>query len=455
MVIQRGVVLETVYIKKVNVPQKKLHNVRAVAAAIFAKLLNRQGSLTRWLPSYTDKLTERDKRLAHELCYGSCRWYPLLHWYLEQLLRKKLRNKDKDIFALLIIGLYQLEFTRIPPHAAINETVNAVKAFKKPWAEKFINGVLRNYLRTKEHLQCQAKQQPSLSYSHPNWLLTALQAAWPVHFDSVLKANNHHPPFTLRINRQQTTRAAYLVELTNRGIHAIIADCSPWGIVVSDALPVDQLPGFAVGAVSVQDDAAQLAAPLLQLQPNIRVLDACCAPGGKTCHIGESEPLVDLVAVDVDERRLQRVYENLARLNITAEVICADVSSPADWWDGCPFDRILLDVPCSGTGVIRRHPDIKLLREKEDIAALVERQKRLLQVTWPLLKPGGLLLYATCSVLPAENSSVIEWFIDQYKDALHDPIAASWGVDQLFGRQLLPQIDGHDGFYYARVRKLS
>ena len=436
-------------------PKEKPRNIRAVAAAIFAKLLNHKGSLTYWFPAYTSQLTERDKRLVREICYGSCRWYPLLNWYLEQLLRKKLRKKDKDILALLIIGLYQLAFTRIPHHAAINETVNAVRVLRKPWAEKLTNGVLRSYLRLEKQLQYQAERQPGLLYAHPHWLLATLKESWPMHVDSVLKANNHHPPFTLRINQQQTTRAAYVAELTSRGIHVTTTDYSPWGIVAGNALPVDQLPGFATGAVSVQDEAAQFAAPLLQLKPKIRVLDACCAPGGKTCHIGEIEPLTNLVAVDVDEKRLKCVYENLIRLNITAEVICADVSLPAEWWNGCPFDRILLDVPCSATGVIRRHPDIKLLRERQDITALVEQQKRLLKAVWPLLNPGGLLLYSTCSVLPEENASVIAWFIDRYKDAAHSPIIANWGVAQPFGRQLLPQIDGHDGFYYALVSKLN
>ena len=437
-----------------NISKEKPPNVRAVAATIFAKLLLRQGSLTSWLPAYTNRLTERDKSLTHELCYGSCRWYPLLNGYLQPLLKKDLRNKDKDIFALLIIGLYQLEFTRIPHHAAINETVNAAKVLKKPWAAKFINGVLRNYLRTKEQLHYQAKQ-PSLRYAHPHWFLSALQVAWPAYFDSVLKANNHHPPFTLRVNQRQTTRSAYSAQLKHQGINAVSTGFSPWGLVVSNALPVDQLPEFAAGAVSIQDEAAQLAPSLLQLQPDLRVLDACCAPGGKTCHIGESEPLVDLVAIDVDERRLKRVYENLARLKIAAEVICGDACSPEDWWDGRYFDRILLDAPCSATGVIRRHPDIKLLLEEKDVAVLIEQQKKLLQSMWSLLKPDGLLVYATCSVLPSENSSVIKWFIDQHKDAVHESIASSWGLPQPFGRQLLPQIDGHDGFYYACVRKLA
>jgi len=426
-----------------------------VAATLLTQLLHRQGSLTRWLPAYTQQFSERDKSLVSELCYGSCRWYPLLHWYLQQLLRKNLRGKDKDIFALLIVGLYQLEFTRIPGHAALYETVDAARALQKNWACRLVNGVLRNYLRTREQLHSRVKQQSYLSYAHPHWLLSALQAAWPAEIDDILRANNQHPPFTLRINQRQTMRSNYLAQLTQQGINAIPTNFSPWGLTIGSAVPVEQLPAFTGGAVSVQDEAAQLAAPLLQLQPNIRVLDACCAPGGKTCHIAESEPTAALVAVDVDAGRLARVHDNLARLKIAATVICADINSPEQWWDGHLFDRILLDVPCSATGVMRRHPDIKLLRRAEDIVALVERQQHLLRSIWRLLKPGGLLLYATCAVLPAENSSVIAWFIDRHKDAIHEPIKAAWGVAQPFGRQLLPQINGHDGFYYARMCKLA
>lgn len=437
-----------------NISKTTTHNVRTIAAKVIAKLLRRQGSLTRWLPIYTKELTDRDQRLVREICYGSCRWYFLLDWYLQQLLKKNLRNKDKDIFALLIVGLYQLAFTRIPHHAAINETVNTVKTLKKPWARNLINGVLRNYLRTAEQLDFQAKRQPFLLQAHPNWLVSALQSAWPAQIDELLRANNQHPPFTLRVNSQKFSRCDYQEQLKHQSIEAKLTHFSPWGLVVDSAMPVNKLPGFMDGAVSIQDEAAQLAAQLLELKPNIRVLDACCAPGGKTCHIGESEPSTDLVAIDIDEKRLQRVYENLTRLKISAEVICADVRSTDDWWDGRPFDRILIDAPCSATGVIRRHPDIKLLREKQDIALLTKQQKQLIQLMWPLLKPDGLLLYATCSVLPAENTSIIDWFINQQQDAMHDPITADWGIPQPFGRQLLPEMDGHDGFYYAKIRKL-
>ena len=439
---------------KLNISKAKTQNVRAIAARVITKLLRRQGSLTLWLPIYTEGLTDRDQRLVWEICYGSCRWYSLLHWYLQQLLKKDLRNKDKDIFALLIVGLYQLVFTRIPHHAVINETVNTVKTLKKPWAGKLINGVLRNYLRTAEQLHFQAKQQPFLLQAHPNWLVSALQAAWPDQIDELLRANNQHPPFTLRVNQQKLSRSDYLEQLKHQSIEAKLTEFSPWGLVVNSAMPVNKLPGFVDGAVSIQDEAAQLAAPLLQLKPHIRVLDACCAPGGKTCHIVESEPLIELIAIDMDQKRLQRVHENLTRLQISAEVICADVRSTDDWWDGRPFDRILIDVPCSATGVIRRHPDIKVLREEQDIAPLIKQQKQLIQLMWPLLKPDGLLLYATCSVLPAENTSIIGWFINQQQDAVHDPITADWGIPQPFGRQLLPQMGGHDGFYYARIRKL-
>jgi 16S rRNA (cytosine967-C5)-methyltransferase len=439
-------------------------NARTVTVKILLRLLKQKGSLASELHLLND-IDEQEKRFAQELCYGVCRWYFLLENTLNTFIAKPLKEKDSDIKLLLLLGIYQLQFTRVAPHAAINETVNATLFFRKQWAKKLVNGVLRSFQRQQdaEPIICEPKQ------SHPRWLQKAITQAWPEQADDIFFANNQHPPFTLRINTQHKTVDEYLLQLNKsanskdvenedgkaKNISATKTPYSSFGLTLDKATDVTQLAGFNDGVVSVQDEAAQLAAPLLQLQPQLRVLDACCAPGGKTCHIGETQPdLAALVAIDLEERRLTRVRENIARLSISAEVICGDGTEPNTWWDGKPFDRILLDAPCSATGVIRRHPDIKILRHQQAVNDLSDLQLRLLNALWPLLSDGGILLYATCSVLPQENTHVIEQFLATHKDdAQHDVITADWGIEQPYGRQLLPQNKGHDGFYYARLIK--
>ncbi|MFT6102262.1 MAG: 16S rRNA (cytosine967-C5)-methyltransferase [Candidatus Endobugula sp.] len=446
-----------------------LHNIRTITVKILLRLLQQKGSLASELP-IAITLNEKDKRLTHELCYGVCRWYFLLEHQLNGLIDKPLKNKDKDIHLLLLLGLYQLQFTRVAAHAAINETVNAAMPFRKPWAKKLINGVLRSFQRQQsangepEELDCPDSSSrlsagnindtiPSAhKIAHPQWLQEMIVKAWPTQSKAVFAANNQHPPFTLRVNQQH-----YLVD----DYQALLSDVSTTktlysdvGLTLSHAVDVKQLPGFTQGHSSVQDEAAQLAAGLLQLAPQQRVLDACCAPGGKTCHIGEQQPnLTALIGVDLEQRRLARVEENIQRVQVDAQIICGDGTRPNDWWDGQLFDRILLDAPCSATGVIRRHPDIKLLRHAKDINAAAELQLQLLNALWPLLADGGILVYATCSVLPQENTDVIGHFIANHSNAKHDVIEADWGMVQPYGRQLLPQINGHDGFYYARLIK--
>jgi 16S rRNA (cytosine967-C5)-methyltransferase len=265
-------------------------------------------------------------------------------------------------------------------------------------------------------------------------------------------ANNSHPPFTLRINTQKISRSEYLTLLQGLEINAAVTPFSPYGITLENACDPRKLPLFAEGLISVQDEAAQLSANFLQLSPNMKVLDACCAPGGKTGHMLEVEPSILVTALDADERRLGRVRENLTRLGVTANVICGD-GTKTNWWDGELFDRILLDAPCSATGIIRRHPDIKVLRTPEELDKLGELQAKLLHNLWSLLKPGGFLIYATCSVMPKENTQIIEAFLKRHPDAKCDLMAEQWGIEQAYGRQLLPSAEGHDGFYYARLHK--
>lgn len=429
-------------------------NVRTAAALVVGQVLRHQGSLSSLLPEMQPKVPERDRPLLQELCYGSLRWQPQLALYLERLLDKPLRAKDGDIQALLLLGLYQLIYTRIPDHAAIGATVDCARALKKPWATRLINGVLRRFQRERLALDEQLQPHPVFSSAHPRWLLDALKAAWPEHLDALIHANNSHPPLTLRLNQRAGSRETYLATLAERGIEAQATPYSAVGIQLTKPRDPTDLPLFAEGSVSVQDEAAQLAAPLLELAPGQRVLDACSAPGGKTGHILETEPgLAQVVALDADPRRLVRVRENLARLNLQAQVISGDAAEPDTWWDGQPFERILLDAPCSATGIIRRHPDIKYLRSPGEIAKLAQLQARLLDRLWTLLAPGGVLVYATCSIMPEENSAQIEAFLARQPDATCDRLDVPWGIAQTAGQQLLPDAAGADGFYYARLRK--
>ena len=429
-------------------------SLRALAARFLADVLRGEKSLAA-LPPFT-QLSSQDRALLQELCYGVCRYYHRVDAVVQALLPKPLKAKDADVLALLHLGLYQLFFTRVPDHAAIGATVEAAANLKKPWAKGLLNGVLRNAQRRREEFAEPPAEDPVRFYSHPAWLIGLLREAWPEHWQGILLVNNQHPTFSLRVNRRHTTREAYAQQLQNAEIAFTPSSLAADGFTLPQALPVRQLPGFVEGAVSVQDEAAQLAADLLQLAPGQRVLDACCAPGGKTCHLLEREAdLAEVVALDVEEQRMVRVRDNLQRLQLQATLKVADAAQPATWWDGAYFDRILLDAPCSATGVIRRHPDIKLLRRANDIVKLADLQRQLLTALWPTLRSGGLLVYATCSVLPQENNRQVANFVNATADAEHLAIAAPWGLTCAYGRQLLPQAGGHDGFYYAVLRKRS
>ena len=434
----------------------KKHNARIVSVTVLQRLLKQQGSLASEL-SLAEKLDDNERRLAHELCYGVCRWYFFLEKIAEQFLSKPLKAKDNDIRLLILLGIYQLQFTRIAPYAIINETVNCASFFRKLWAKKLINAVLRSFQRKVNDTPLEITET-DFKQSHPQWLQQEIQHYWPQQAAAIFKANNDHPPMTLRVNQQKITREKYQSLLNDHSENMVASETpySPEGLLLDVPVPVSALPHFEEGYTSVQDEAAQLAADLLQLQAGQHVLDACCAPGGKTCHIAEKQPdIASLTAVDLEKRRLQRVHENLLRLHINAKVICGDVSEPQGWWDGQYFDRILLDAPCSATGVIRRHPDIKLLRSKQAVTDLAQLQLQLLEALWLLLAEDGILLYVTCSVLPVENTQVMEAFVASKQDVEHDIIEAKWGLQQPCGRQLLPQYKGHDGFYYARLKKRS
>jgi 16S rRNA (cytosine967-C5)-methyltransferase len=429
-------------------------NIRYTAALLVTDVLSGK-SLSDSLPAALAQFTDsRDAALVQAIAYGVCRHYDYLVAVLDQLLEKPLKAKDLDVFSLLLVGLYQLIELRVPAYAAVAETVSAVNNLNKAWAKNLVNAVLRNYQRRAEDISAKLADNNVAKYAHPQWMIGMLQKSWPEQWQEVLTANNQHPPFSLRVNGLHNTREAYLEKLTRVGIAASAIPHTEHGLVLENAVDVMELPGFVAGDISVQDGAAQLAAELLMLEPGLRVLDACAAPGGKTAHIAEREPALDeLVAVDKDAERLDVVRENLMRLRVDATIIKGDAGKTGQWWNGKLFDRILLDAPCSASGVIRRHPDIKLLRRPDDVKAFAVEQLRLMTGLWPLLKKDGMLLYATCSVFPHENTAVLTQFLASQADAQIEPMKVIVGQPTALGQQIFPGTHGMDGFYYALLRK--
>lgn len=426
-------------------------DTRAAAARVIGDVLAGR-SLNQALPEQLPQVAERDRGLLQQLCYGTLRQQPKLQALLGQLLSKPLKGKDSDIQGLLLCGLYQLESTRIPDHAAVAATVGAVAALKKPWARGMTNAVLRRFLRERDTLT--PGLAAAAAASHPEWLYRALYKQWPDDAEQIIEANNLQPPMTLRVNAGRVSRRDYLAQLAAQGIEASPGQLSEQAIYLATPRDVSQLPGFSQGDVSVQDEAAQMAAPLLQAAAGERVLDACAAPGGKACHLLELQPgLAELVAMDVDEARLLKVSENLLRLGLQATLRVGDASHPGDALAPASFDRILVDAPCSATGVIRRHPDVKVLRRPEDIGEMAEMQLRILRGLWPLLKPSGVLLYATCSVLAEENQDVVARFLESEPGAAAVSLTRPWGRAAGCGRQLLPSSQGADGLFYALLCK--
>ena len=447
-------------------------NSRATAATALAKVLplgrnsQFQGrSLSDVLPQVLAQQNPEDRGLVQALCFGVCRQFTWLDQIANQLIRQPFKPKDSDLHALLLVGLFQLYHMRIPDHAAISETVEGARQLDKVWAVKVLNGMLRRAQREKSALTAAVPTSLAVTYSHPQWLVDCLKAAWPERVEKILAANNEPGPMTLRVNQRFNSRDTYLEGLREARIAASLSALSASAILLTQPVDVNELPGFSEGLCSIQDEAAQLAAHILDPRPGESILDACAAPGGKTTHLLEKQPqLQQLIAVDSDAQRVQRIDENLTRLKLSADVVCQDLlaycQSAAQ--QDVQFDRILLDVPCSATGVIRRHPDIKWLRKRKDIAALANTQLQLLQACWPLLKTGGTLLYATCSVLPQENERVINQFLKAEPSASEEVIVLTSDANQRLqatkvsaGCQLLPEIGGSDGFYYAKLRKFD
>ncbi|MDF1645569.1 MAG: 16S rRNA (cytosine(967)-C(5))-methyltransferase RsmB [Legionellaceae bacterium] len=422
----------------------KKQNERALALEALSEVVEKKQSLSH----LKTKLTP----FAQALCFGVCRHYTRLSAITEQLLKKPLKKPKVQL--VLLIGLYQLRELDLPEYAVLHETVALLNQPNLAWAKSLVNAVLRRYCREREAINQILTNHSTYLYSYPDWLLKRIQKSWPNHWKDIIHHSNQHPPMNLRVNAKHNSRKAYQSQLQAQNIEVTPLLHTTHGLQLNHPVDVHTLPGFQTGDVSIQDGAAQIAASLLSLEPGLRILDACAAPGGKTCHILETEPkLKACFALDVDAKRLTRTAKNLSRLSLKATLITGDATKPDTWWDGQLFDRILLDAPCSATGVIRRHPDIKLLRTPKDISQITQVQTRMLNALWPLLEPGGILVYATCSILPEENEIQIASFIQQNSDCSLSPSPQDFGHSTGHGWQILPGEQAMDGFFYSVLHK--
>jgi 16S rRNA (cytosine967-C5)-methyltransferase len=428
-------------------------DARALAAEVLADVALRGTSLRERLQPAQSKLVDaRDRAFLTALCSEGARWWLRFDKALDVLLQQPLRKREPALHALLVLGLVQLEVLHLPPHAAVAATVEATRALQRGGFSKLVNAVLRRWLRERDGLNEILDRDQSTRFAHPRWLVEAIAHDWPDHVDDILAENNQPSPPMLRVNSRRATREAVVLELAEAGI---LAKSHTW---LRDALQlgghadIARLPGFAKGHFSVQDGSAQCAADLMQVRDGLRVLDACAAPGGKACHILERADS-ELLALEREPARASSIRSNLERLHLACELRNSDAGNPETWWDGNPFDRILLDAPCSATGVIRRHPDIKLHRRASDIPQLAREQARLLEALWPLLARHGRLVYATCSILHEENERVVAGFLNAHPDAQPERCDLPVGRAAGAGWQILPGEGGLDGMYYAVIAK--
>jgi 16S rRNA (cytosine967-C5)-methyltransferase len=434
-------------------------SARSLAAHAVARVLREGVTLDTALKDALVAAPTKLHASVRSLSYGAVRGYFRHEAILGKLLSTPVRSLDPLVRALLSVALYEIEDARTPDYAVVDAAVNTAKATDAVRASGLINAVLRRYLRERKALDAEIASRPATRHAAPIWLADCFRADWPVRWTQLLAASDTQAPMWLRVNSRMATAAEYLEKLKEAGIGARAEERVPQAIRLDSPCDVHDLPGFAAGVVSVQDLGAQCVAFPLGLAPDQRVLDACAAPGGKTALIAEREPrLKKLLAVDIDPHRLGRVRDNLSRGALSAEVVAGDAATPMPWWDGVPFDRILLDAPCSALGVIRRHPDIRLRKSPSDIDKLPALQLRLLKAVWSLLAPGGRLVYVTCTVTRSENRDVIAAFLGSMQGASPVP-AESWegwpgfGEADEYGRQILPGEAGADGFYYAALTK--
>jgi len=454
---------------------------RKVALNILLSVLRDDGHSLTSLTHLTENLDPRDAAFARMLSFGVLRFYQQLEALLKPFIKKPLKTKDRDVQLVMLMALYQILYTRVPEFAVVDSAVKQIRKSKKKWAANMVNGVLRSFLRDIEgrktegqktadqktaEINANLKTEEAI-YSHPQWIIDRIKQDWPdnsdlnktINWQHILLANNQQAPMTLRINQQKISTEKYQMQLENEfELSADIVAGVAQALILRQARDVKQLPGFDKGFLSVQDAGAQLAAHILQPAAGDNILDACAAPGGKTAHLFEMQPNIKITALDISETRLQRVEENCQRLGFSPTLIAADATAVDDWWQGELFDKILLDVPCSAVGVVRRHPDIKHLRRPEDIASLVKLQREILLKNWPLLKPGGQLLYASCSLLKAENEQQVDWFLQQVNNV--KVVSISERISEIESRanlingvQLFPVSGVTDGFYYALLEK--
>ncbi|CAB5503331.1 16S rRNA (cytosine(967)-C(5))-methyltransferase (EC [Bathymodiolus thermophilus thioautotrophic gill symbiont] len=404
------------------------NNTRTVALQAICSVVLEKKSLSAFV--YPEEVSA----LTKSLVFGTIRFYHQLNDIVSGLLKHSLKKEDLDIHCLMLLGAYQILHSNVAAHASIFETVNVTNELDKPWAKKLVNAILREIDRQKSVLQKQ------IHYSHPTWLLKKIKQYYPNDFEQIFQQNNTQAPMTLRVHPDFHKQSLLAV--------------APQAQILDKAVNVYAIQDFDKGACFVQDASAQLAAPLLDPKNDDLILDACCAPGGKTTHLSELAPQSKIIALDNNPDRLKRVQENIDRFKIKNITLLQGKAQNQDWWDGKLFDKILLDAPCSATGVIRRHPDIKLLRKPKDISALVDLQKNILNNLWILLKPGGTLLYATCSILKNENETQIAQFLQTHDEAIEEEITLDWGYKATHGKQQIPCYE-FDGFYYAKLKKIN
>lgn len=423
---------------------------RFAAIKVLLQVTQHHKNLTDALGAFRD---HPKQSLIAELCFGVCRQYYALKAILEGLCNKAFKTKDKDIELALLLGLYQLKFMNIKPFAAVDETVKVALKLRKQWAKSVINATLRRFIREQETIETQLKTNIEYQTAHPAWLLRSLEQQ-NVNYQPWILNNNQQAPLYLRLDLSKVSRDRYLRELQNLGIEASLSHHLKTAICLHSKVNIPDLPGFEQGWFYVQDLAAQFCSELLDLQDEQRILDACCAPGGKLAGVLLSGYKFNkVIALDNQENRLTRVHQNLERLQLSAEVVLGDACEPQQWWDGESFDRIIVDAPCSALGVMRRHPDIKLLRDLAGVKQACQQQAKILKALWSLLKPGGYLLYATCSILPDENENQIKRFLDQQPDAHSLNFDLPLGEKRAYGHQLYP--GETDGFYYALLTRSS
>jgi 16S rRNA (cytosine967-C5)-methyltransferase len=430
-----------------------MKNPRAIATQIITAVSDEHIHLESAFDKYLSANVADTQAFIKALCFGVLREYYRLEFILNLLLERPLKKKEILVKNLLLAGLYEIMSMQTPQHACVSETVETVTVLKKQWARGLVNAILRKSIRETKQIQSAVEKTEVAKFAHPAWLIDLIKSDWPEHYSAILQANNQPGPLSLRVNQHKLDCQLFIDNLEEAGITATQIPYTQHGVLCESAMDVTLLPGYEDGHFSVQDAAPQLAAELLAPQKGERILDACAAPGGKTTHLLELQPDIELLALDKSKKRLARIQQNLSRLQLNAKVIEGDARQPQEWWDKQPFDRILLDAPCSATGVIRRHPDIKLLRRPDDIPVLVKTQQEMLLALWPLLKPGGMLLYSTCSILKQENEQQIQRLSPRLAHCRVHAFDADWGIATDLGRQILPGQSAMDGFYYSILYK--